>query len=185
MHLYGHPLYVSRGTILNILPPNPRKTKVCRRARRPRRPCPRRPARRKSASSAPGSSASTARWSWSSRGSRSRSSIGPSRARAVPSAMRAFYQFLKNSSWNLPQKIHPAPDQNPLQPGRPPKLLNGPLVTKGITMKISFGFPSVPLRFRGYVILETFGPPGANWIWGELKLPEAVLNKGSLTREKR
>ena len=97
---------------------------------------------------------------------------------AYPSVMQVIYKFLKSDSWNLPQKIHPAPDQNPLQPGRPQKLLNGPLVTKGLTMKISFGFPSVPLRFRGYVILETFGPPGANWIWGELKLPEAVLNKG-------
>ena len=102
-----------------------------------------------------------------------------------PSVLRVVYKFLKSDSWNLPQKIHPAPDQHPLQPGRPQKLLNGPLVTKGLTMKISFGFPSVPLRFRGYVILETFGPPGANWIWGELKLPEAVLNEGSLTREKR
>ena len=57
-----------------------------------------------------------------------------------------------------PQKSNPARDQDPLQPGRPPKLLNGPLVTKGLTMKIYFGFPSVPLRFRGYVILESYLP---------------------------
>ena len=58
--------------------------------------------------------------------------------------MRAFIKFLKSDSWNLPQKIHPAPDPNPLQPGRPQKLLNGPLVTKGLTINFSCGFPSVP-----------------------------------------
>ena len=75
-----------------------------------------------------------------------------------------------------------------LQPGGPQNLLNGPSVTKGFTMKISFGFPSVFLRSRGLVILgelSTYLKTGNGFNTTCRKLPEAVLNEGSLTREKR
>ena len=106
-----------------------------------------------------------------------------------PSVMRVFYKFLKSDCWNCPRKVLmkfiPLRSQNPSNPEPPQNLLNGPSVRNCLNDKISFGFPSVTLRFRGCVIWEIFGPPGPNWIWEELKLPEAVLNKGSLTREKR
>ena len=80
----------------------------------------------------------------------------------------------KGSKHTWPHEIHPAPIQNPLQPGGPQNLLNGPSVTKGFTMKISFGFPSVFLRSRGLFILGTFGQPGASWKWLQHYVPQAT-----------
>ena len=73
--------------------------------------------------------------------------------------MRVFYKFLKSDCWNCPRKVLmkfiPLRSQNPSNPDPPKNLLNGPSVRNWLNDKISFGFPSVPLRFRGYVILES------------------------------
>ena len=72
------------------------------------------------------------------------------------------------------------------------KLLNDPSVTKGLTRKKSFGFPSVNLRFRGCAIWATRGeldPRGVgepeDWKWLQHYVPKGVVTEAALTRKKR